>query len=376
MSSLLLYGSYGYVGRQVAAELLERGTDPILAGRDREALAEQVFELGLDRESDRDRPGRRFDLEDPGVVDAALEDVDCVLNCAGPFSNTAEPLVEGCLRTGADYVDITGEIPVIESVQDRDEEAIDADVTLLPAAGFSVVPLDCLAAHVAERLPEATDLALGVDSFRVPSIGTIRTVIEGSDTGGAIRRDGELEGVPANWRTRRIDFGRGTRPAVTMPMGDVSSAYYTTGIPNVEVYALMPQPARLVLRAHPYLAPLLATKPVQWTAKKLAGVREGPSERARERGVAYLWGEAKTDDERVVSRLRTPDPYVVTVKAAVTATERVLVGDAPDGFQTPANAFGPEFVLELTDVERFFDEENPPDPAGRGRKLAVPLPTR
>ncbi|APX97494.1 saccharopine dehydrogenase family protein [Natronorubrum daqingense] len=350
--TVLIYGSYGFVGSLIAEEAIERGLDPILAGRDREKLREQVDDL--------EQPGRRFALEDPRIVAEALADVDCVLNCAGPFSNTADPLVQGCLESGADYVDITGEIPVIESIRGRDAEADDAGVTLLPSAALSTVPMDCLAAHLADRLPEATTLALGVDSFRVPSVGTVRTVIEGADDGGAIRRGGELEDVPTVWRTREIDFGRGARPAITMPMGDVSVAHYTTGIPNVEMYAVMPEPARTALKLHRVLAPILSASPVQLTLKLLAGIREGPSKRARERGSAYIWGEASTDgDETIVSRLRTPDPYVVTTDAAVTVTERVLAGDAADGFQTPAGAFGPEFVLDLEGVKGFFDESTP-----------------
>ncbi|ELZ03541.1 saccharopine dehydrogenase family protein [Natrialba aegyptia] len=381
--SVLLYGSYGFVGNLVAREAIDRDLDVLLAGRDREALAEQVDEL--------ERPGRVFPLEDPAVVTDALDDddVDCVLNCAGPFSNTADPLVEGCLRTGTDYVDITGEIPVIEGIRKRGDDASDAGVTLLPAVGFSAVPMDCLAAHLAERLPDADALELGVDSFRPPSIGTVRTVIEGIEDGGAIYRDGRLEHVPAAWRTRRIDFGRGKRSAVTMPMGDVSTAHYTTGIQNVSVYAIAPRPARLALQSHQYLTPLLAATPVREGMKQLAGlVREGPGSWSRKRGSAYLWGEARvegeeegeegddergsgaaddadadTEDtnggERAVSRLQTPDPYVVTVDAAVAATERVLDGETEDGFRTPAGAFGPEFVLELEGVAGFFDESTP-----------------
>lgn len=145
-----------------------------------------------------------------------------------------------------------------------------------------------------------------------------------------------------------------------MPMGDVTVAHHTTDVPDVAVYAVVPQPARLALQSHRYLAPLLATRSSQWLLKRLADfvglVREGPSKRARERGSAYLWGEARTEDERVVSRLQTPDPYAVTVDAAVTATERVLAGDADTGFQTPAGAFGPEFVFDLEGVEGVLDE--------------------
>ncbi|WP_247003189.1 saccharopine dehydrogenase family protein [Halosolutus gelatinilyticus] len=351
MDSLLIYGSYGYVGRLIAEEAIDRGLDPILAGRDRDDLREQVDELG--------RPGRRFALDDPETVAEAVADVDCVLNCAGPFSNTADSIVEGCLRSGTDYVDVTGEIPVIERIADRDAEAADAGVTLLPAAGFSTIPMDCLAAHLVDRLPDAEHLSLGVDSFRIPSIGTLRTVIEGIEDGGAIRRDGRLEYVPAAWRTRRIDFGRGTRPGVTMPMGDVSTAYYTTDVPNVEVYALMPQPARLALKAHRLGAPLLAPAPVRTALKTLAGIRDGPSERARRRGSAFVWGEARADGDRAVSRLRTPDPYVVTIDGALTTARRVLDGDVEPGYRTPAGAFGSEFVFELDDADGFFDEETP-----------------
>jgi len=230
--STLLYGSYGFVGELIAREAVDRGIEVILAGRDHGKLADQVDEVG--------RPARRFGLDDPAAVAEGLTDVDCVSNCAGPFSNTAGPLVEGCLRSGTDYVDITGEIPVIERVEDRDAAAVDAGVTLLPSAGFSSVPMDRLAAHLTDRLPEATHLSPGVGSFQAPSVGSIKTVIEGIDDGGAVRRDGRLRSVPTAWRTRRIDFGRGSRPAVTMPLGDVSTAHYTTGVPNVDVYALMP----------------------------------------------------------------------------------------------------------------------------------------
>lgn len=348
MSSILLYGSYGFVGNLVAREARTRGTDLVLAGRDREPLKEQTDELGY--------PGRRFDLTNPSTVSKALEDVECVLNCAGPFSNTAEALVEGCVESGTDYVDITGEIPIIERIKQWEEKAVDADVTLLPSAGFSSVPMDCLGAHLHERFPEASALTLGVNSIRPPSIGSVVTAIEGIEDGGAIRRDGDLEYVPAAWKTRKIDFGSGARPAVTMPLGEVSTAHYTTGIPTIEVYAVVPQPARALLRSHRYIAPLLATSPVRRALKRIALlVREGPSEWSRELGSASLWGEARTDDERVVSRLETPDPYEVTVDAAVTTTERVLDGQAEAGFQTPAGAFGPELVLDLDGVDGFGD---------------------
>jgi short subunit dehydrogenase-like uncharacterized protein len=351
MSELLIYGSYGYNGRLVAEEAADRGLEPLLAGRDGDRLAEQATELGLDY--------RQFDLASISPVVEELAGVDCVLNCAGPFSNTADTLVEACIESETDYVDITGEIPVIERVRRRDEEAEEAGVSLFPAAALSSVPMDCLAAHLVERLPEATHLALGAETFRPPSVGSITTLLEGLEDGGAIRNEGRLEHVPAGWKSRRIDFGRGVRPAVTMPLGEISTSYYTTDVPNIEVYAFAPPPARLGLKAHRYVAPLLATMPVREALKRMAQVaREGPSGRARERGSTYFWGEARTDDERVVSRLRMSDPYVVTGACGLAVAERVLDGETDAGYQTPGGAFGPEFVLGIDEAEGFFDENN------------------
>lgn len=353
MATLLIYGSYGYNGRLIAEEAVERGRDPVLAGRDREALVEQAADLGLEH--------RRFGLSDPEAVVGELADVNVVLNCAGPFSNTADALVEACIESETDYVDITGEIPVIERVRRRSDDAEAAGVTLFPAAALSSVPMDCLAAHLVERLPGATDLALGAETFRPPSVGSITTLFEGLEDGGAIRNEGRLEHVPAGWKSRRIDFGRGTRPAVTMPLGDVSTAHYTTGVPNVEVYVFAPPPSRLALKAHRYVAPLLATGPIREGLKRLAQVaREGPSKRARERGTTYFWGEAKNDEgERVVSRLRMSDPYAVTGACALAVAERVLDGEVGPGYRTPAGEFGPEFVLGIDEAEGFFDEATP-----------------
>ena len=91
-----------------------------------------------------------------------LQGIAAVLHCAGPFSQTARQMMDACLSAGADYLDITGEIDVIEWAAARGERAKQAGVALIPAVGFDVVPSDCLAAMLAERLPGAQVLAIGV----------------------------------------------------------------------------------------------------------------------------------------------------------------------------------------------------------------------
>lgn len=345
--TLLVYGAYGYTGELVARELVDRGRDPVLAGRNDAKLGRVGTRLGCET--------RAFPVD---RVAAHLDGVDVVLNCAGPFVETAEPMARACLAAGADYLDVTGEIPVFESLARRDDEASEAGVTLLPGVGFDVVPTDCLAAHLADRLPDATHLALGFEPHGGLSPGTAATAVGQFGEGGAVRRDGRLLSVPPGHRERRIDFGNGARSAVTFPWGDVSTAYRSTGIPNVEVYVPVPTAARRALRAARYLRPVLGAEPVQDVLQAL--VRrfvDGPDAAEREAGRAFVWGEARNEDtgETAVSRLVTPETYAFTVGAASTAAERALDGDAPAGYQTPSTAYGADFVTDLDGVTRTDD---------------------
>jgi short subunit dehydrogenase-like uncharacterized protein len=343
---LVVYGSTGYTGRLVVAEALARGLRPTLAGRNADAVRAQAEPLGV--------PWRAAALDDARALDAALGGAAVVLHCAGPFSRTARPMADACLRARAHYLDITGEIAVFEALAARDAEARAAGVMLLPGVGFDVVPSDCLAAHLARRLPDAARLAL---AFRAGSAsrGTLETAVEGLGRPGAVRRGGRIVPVPPAWRTRGIDFGDGRlRDATTIPWGDVSTAWHSTGIPDVEVYAAMPAAARRLLAASRWLAPALRSGPVRRAlARRVRAGPAGPDEAARRRGVGLLWGEAvAADGRRVEARLRTPEPYTLTARTAVHLARRALAGAAPAGFQTPSRAYGADVVLEIADVAR------------------------
>ncbi|MFC6836404.1 saccharopine dehydrogenase family protein [Halomarina ordinaria] len=351
--TLLVYGSYGYTGRLVVDRLADRETeDVVLAGRSPDDLEAQAAETEV--------PARAFTLAHPSVVERHLADVDAVLNCAGPFSRTAKPLVDACLATGTDYLDITGEVGVFERLAARDAEAEAADVTVLPGVGFDVVPTDCLGAHLADAVPDATHLALGFQATGSISRGTLRTAVEGIGEGGAVRREGRIEGVDSTHRTRTIDFGRGPTHAVTVPWGDVATAYHSTGVPNVEVYMAVPERALRALSATDRLAPLLDREWVQGALSTVVDrTVEGPDERTREEGAGYVWGEITDGEETRVARLRTPETYSLTAMTAVEAAERTLAGDAPTGYQTPSSAFGADFVLDFEGVVR--EDAHEPD---------------
>ena len=343
----LIYGVTGYTGDLIARAARQRGLQPILAGRNSASVSALARELGLQQ--------RVFALDDRTALDQGLAGVGVVLHCAGPFVHTAEPMASACLRQRVHYLDVTGEIAVFEALAARDAEARRAGVMLLAGVGFDVVPSDCLALHLKLRLPSATRLALGFQASGGLSHGTATTVAENLGQGGLVRRGGVITRVPAAWKTREIDFGEGPRGAVTIPWGDVATAYHSTGIPDIEVYLALPARARTWLRLSRSLEPLLRLGVVRRFVK--GRIKPGgPSAAQRARGRSLLWGEASDAvGNRVVSRLRGPEGYDLTVATALLALQRVLAGQAPVGYQTPARAYGADFVLEVPSVERHDD---------------------
>lgn len=349
MSDFLVYGANGYTGALIARTAVGRGLRPVLAGRNAVAVARLAGELHLEH--------RVFGLDVPAEVDAGFHGVRTVIHCAGPFAHTARAMADACLRTRTHYLDLTGEVAVFESLAARDAEAKAVGVMLLPGAGFDVVPTDCLAAHLKRRLPSATHLALAIQALTRLSRGTATTMVENLAQGGLVRRRGQLVPVPAGWKTRAIDFGDGSVTCMTIPWGDVSTAYHSTGIPNIEVYSAAPLRLRIGARLLRPFGWLVGSTPLQsWLKRRIQAGPTGPSAEERAHGRSNIWGEAAdATGRRVVARLHGPEGYDFTVLTALAAVGRVLAGDAPPGFQTPSRAFGPDFVLTIEGVVREDD---------------------
>ena len=340
MSHPLVYGSNGYTGRLIVSLLKEYGIAPILAGRNEKSVAAQANEHGLTY--------RIFGLNDSRVLDQGLRGVDVVLHCAGPFTHTSRPMADACLRNRVHYLDITGEIEVMESLAARDAEARAAGIMLMPGTGFDVVPSDCVALHLKKRLPSATRLMLGIRGTGGLSHGTATTMVEHRARGGVIRRNGKLVSVPPAWRARKIDFGDGKeRTTITIPWGDISTAYHTTGIPNIEVYAAVAKPVRYLAAATRYLGPILRSGFVKRQLKRRIDARPaGPDEHQLQHGACFVWGRVEDDAGRSAElRLRGPNGYLLTAHTALMIFQRTLAGDFTPGFQTPARQYGENFIL-------------------------------
>ena len=348
MSKILVYGAYGYTGILISELAAERGLPVILCGRNRDkvkALGERL-----------DLPWRVASLDDPASLDAALEGCPLVLHCAGPYVRTYRQMAEACLRNGVHYLDITGEIEVFEGLAAMDSQAVEKGIMLLPGVGFDVVPTDCTAARLKELLPDATRLQLAFKSVggRL-SHGTASTMVMGLGQPNLQRQNGEIVPVPMGKHSVQADFGRGPTEASGIPWGDVSTAFYTTGIPNISTYIGLPASSRRGLKMARMFGPILRSKFVQKRAQaRVDKGPAGPTAEERSKSFSLVWGRAENAaGEAKALRLKTLNGYDLTAEAGLYIAQRVLEGEAEPGFRTPAGLFGAG-LLQKVDPEAVF----------------------
>ena len=339
----LIYGANGYTGELIAREAVKRGQKPVLGGRSLEKVKRLAAELNLEAIA--------FNLDDVEQASRQINGFALALNCAGPFSATAEPMMNACLSARAHYLDITGEIAVFELAQVLSDRARNAGIVICPGVGFDVIPTDCVAAALKDALPDATHLALGFDSRSGFSPGTAKTSVEGLAQGGKVRRNGKIETVPLAYQVRRIDFGDGEKDAMTIPWGDVSTAFHTTGIPNIEVF--IPGSPRMISGAKRanYIRPLLGIKLVQKLIKaRIAKTVTGPDEKTRAKMPTFVWGEAtNASGNKKTARIRTANGYSLTVTGSLAVIDYLMENNPEGGAYTPSKLVGKDLVTSLPD---------------------------
>jgi short subunit dehydrogenase-like uncharacterized protein len=346
MNQFMIYGANGYTGRLIAREAVKRGLKPLLAGRNRDEIAELAQELGL--------PRRVFELSNPTEVARNLDGVNIVLHCAGPFSRTAAPMLNACLDLNVHYLDITGEIDVFEMCHHTHVRAKHQGVVVLPGSGFDVVPTDCVAAMLKQRLPDAMSLVLAFEAGGGPSPGTAKTSVEGLRKGGRARVDGELKNVPLAWKSRAFMREGKARTAMTIPWGDVFTAYISTGIPNIETYMVVPPKTIERMQWMRRMQFLLKLGFVQnFMKQRIERSTPGPSEQRRTDSGSYVWGEVRNAaGKQAKLEIAAPNGYDLTVTASLGIVEHLsrLTHAPVGGYFTPSQLMGADYVLKLPGV--------------------------
>jgi short subunit dehydrogenase-like uncharacterized protein len=330
---MLIYGATGYVGSLLVAAAAERQIDAVVAGRS-ESVVEVAAAAGMEP-----RVG--------DVDNIVVDDVDVVVNAAGPFAHTAASLARRCVESGVHYVDLAGEAAEFEAVHAVHDSAVAAGVTLMPGVGFGVVPTDCLALHLKRRVPEGVSIDIGFATTGGVSGGTLRTLAAGF---------GDRGGVPGELlRTRQIDFKSGSKRCIENPWrGDLFTTPLSTGIDAVTTWISLPRPlAWSMAAAHRRGDPVRPPLPGRVLRQIASRAPAGPSAKKLARGHAEVWAQITDPSGAVsVSSLTTPDAYVHSIDAALESARRLAVGSPTAGFRTPAQEFGADFVTELPDVVR------------------------
>lgn len=352
-NQFLLYGANGYTGKLIIGLASQYGLQPILAGRREEAIRSLAEQFNF--------PFRIFDLKDKQQLVKALETVPVVVHAAGPFRHTAKQMIEACLQTKTHYLDITGEIAVFEMAKKYDAAAKETSIMIMPGAGFDVVPTDCLALFLKEKLPDANQLKLAFATVGGGlSHGTATTMAEGLGEGGAVRENGNIVRKPLGHKGMWVDFsiepGGGVKKlfVMTIPWGDVSTAYHTTGIPNIETYTGISPKTYKLLKFQFLFNWLMRTSFVRKFIKKQINQRPaGPSDELRSKSKSLIWGEVQNaKGEKASARMITPDGYTLTAHSSLIITRKILSGIFSPGYQTPASVYGADLVLEVPGTTR------------------------
>ncbi|MFW9940763.1 MAG: saccharopine dehydrogenase family protein [Candidatus Thorarchaeota archaeon] len=346
MKSWMLYGAYGYTGSLIAQEAKNRGHSPVLAGRSAEKLIPFAKKLDLNYIV--------LDLNDDNILTKTVNEFDLVFHSAGPYKFTSAPMVRACLKTSTNYVDITGEIPVFEQNFEHDAQAKDNGMAIISGVGFDVVPTDCLAKYVSEKITKPTSLDLGIVAMSNPSPGTLKTMLEHYNIGQLIRRNGILKPIEKE-EIRKIRFSDKERTVRPVTWGDLSTAYRTTGIPNITTYFPLP-------KKFPNLLGSIGVSPKELLENKESKKNvdrwieenvHGPDDFKRKTYRCYISASVYNDQGKEAHAwLETMESYRFTAVAGVRSVEK-LFDVEPTGVLTPALAFGKDFILEIPETKRF-----------------------
>lgn len=316
---VLVYGATGYTGTLIAEHAADRGLDLAVGGRDPgrvRALAQRL-----------DVPAVTLELDEPTRIAGALEQFDVVLNVAGPFRNTASPLMDAAIAARTHYLDTTAEFATFSLAASRDDAALRAGVMVMSGTGWDVVPTDSLAVYTASKVASPERLAIAIRITGGFSRGSLASAA-GIEHGDAlVRKAGRLvsaAGIPP----RVFDVGAGDEEYLPASMGDLVTAHHSTGLGDIEVY----------LRTDSGFPDL---------DDNAAGPTSEERDEGRYHAVAEVVGR---DGDTARARIDTPRGYAFTQLSSVEIARRAAAGETRPGFQSPASVYGHDLATTIGDT--------------------------
>jgi short subunit dehydrogenase-like uncharacterized protein len=300
MTTLMIYGAGGYTGRMAATNAQKAGMTIVLAGRpqDEPKLIALAKELGVEY--------RLFATTDPAAVQTALAGIAVLLNCAGPFMHTAEPLMRACIAAGVHYLDIAAELDSYQLAEILEAEAVAAGVMLLPGSGGSVAMLGSLAGHAAKRVTNPQKISIALHVAGGFSRGSAVSASENMTASLLHRVDGVLVSRSPD-EVRDFDFGSGPATSFPVTLPDLITIWRATDIPNIETFVHLTDGV--------------------FPAGDLSAMPDGPTLEQREANRYHAAVEVIAQDGTIVrSIMDTVNGYTFTTLAAAEAARRVANG--------------------------------------------------
>jgi len=318
---------------------LAQGHRPTLIGRDQSKLDMAGAPHGLKT--------IRADLNDSETLARVLEGHRLVLNAAGPFRLTAEPLSDAAMATGIDYIDVNGELLVLERLLNQHARALDRGVALVGGAGFGVAAADGLIAQVvgklgcvdALRISVAADSAFNSDAVTESTLQVI--------AGGGYEIDGGRLVRRAMGRKRWHQSGDDQVGIAfaSAPLAELAAALHIAPTARVMAGVPMASTQALVMSMISPLLPLLLSVPAIRRIMARAGGHSGKAAKAAY--ASRVWVDAQAANRRITAHMICGEGFATAADIAFGDVEAALVARPKPGAHTPATAFGPEFIAGI-----------------------------
>ncbi len=331
---ILIYGANGYTGKLFAKHLIAIGMSPILAGR-----SVKVEQTGKELKCGT----RIFSTDDATKY---LQDIDVLVNFAGPFANTQEGLIQSCISSKTHYLDIAGEFAEIKNAFKYDTDAQQAGIVLLPAAGFGVVPTDIAAKMACDKIQNPNQLTIAYATVGGASRGTLKTVLKDIQKPGHILKDGQYEmAQPAQNEIDVTVYEKQFKAVYNPWRADLYTARLSTGASNIETYSQFPE----------FVISMMKGK-LQWLRnillkRLLRFLPEGPSDNQLKKGKTYIKAIARNDSNEVASiEIKGPEAYLFTVICVEQMIQLIFSIEGKKGCLTPS-MLGTEWLKNIDGVE-------------------------
>ncbi|HEY9785385.1 MAG TPA: saccharopine dehydrogenase NADP-binding domain-containing protein [Candidatus Obscuribacterales bacterium] len=344
---ITLVAATGYTGSLIARELAALKASFRLAARNQAKLDELADSLGGKCEK------AIIDVTDRSTIAAAISGSRVVLNCAGPFTDFGEPVVQEALSAGAHYLDTTGEQHFIKTMFDKYGDAFrSSGSALVPASAFEYAVGDAASAMLDPSATEAFDEITVVYSVHgmYTSKGTKKSVMRVLSLPPYLLDGGQLKLIAPGGSPAKIDIpGEGPVNALMFPGGEILFLPLHMKVQNVKTMLASPLPGP-ALSLMTYLAPAIVKSPLsKLLISGIEGGGEGPPEELRQKTSFTVLATGITKGGRLSTVVKGKDPYLVTAQIAAALAQCLDTSRKfPKGAASPSMIAGFEKIVEAT----------------------------